>query len=204
MAASPGVPVTEHDLQGFTYFRILGPLFTHVHASGLPRERAGNRQVCYEQYATLRRLYCFSPMVTSLRGLPQASTLAQVQPRWGVRQTSLGSLSEAAPVFDAALRHEVMTEWGARLRPRVPLAEPEALQPLPAIAGSLVPALPKMGRARWPEAPHRAAKMHVAVAVLRQGPVGVTVTAGTASERAAWRRLGRPGGFSVMDRGDAE
>src|SRR5206468_12477467 len=48
---------------------------------------------------------------------------------------------------------------------------------------------------------HVAAKMHVAFAVLRQGPVDVTVTAGNGSERAEWRRLVQPGGLYVVDRG---
>ena len=43
--------------------------------------------------------------------------------------------------------------------------------------------------------------MHVAFAVLCQGPVDVTVTAGNGSERAEWRRLVQPGGFYVVDRG---
>ena len=43
--------------------------------------------------------------------------------------------------------------------------------------------------------------MHVAFAVLRQIPVGVTVTAGHASEQSEWRRLVQPGGFYVVDRG---
>jgi hypothetical protein len=43
--------------------------------------------------------------------------------------------------------------------------------------------------------------MHGAFAVRRQGPVDVTVTAGNGSERAEWRRLVQPGGFSVVDRG---
>ena len=43
--------------------------------------------------------------------------------------------------------------------------------------------------------------MHVAFAVLRHGPVDVTVTAGNASERAELRRLVQPGGFYVFDRG---
>lgn len=107
MAAPPCVPVvTEQDRQGCKYFRLLGPLFAHLHAAGMERDRAGNRQVFYEQYATLLRLYFFSPLVTSLRGLQQAATLAKVQQRLGVRQTSWGSLSDAASVFDASLLHE--------------------------------------------------------------------------------------------------
>src|SRR5262249_6600129 len=34
--------------------RLLGPLFNHLHAVGTARDRAGNRQLFYDQYATLR------------------------------------------------------------------------------------------------------------------------------------------------------
>lgn len=204
MAASTRAPVTEQDVQGFKYFRLLGPLFAQLHACGTERDRAGNRQLFSDQYATLLLLYFLSPIVTSLRGLQQASTLANVQQRLGVRRTSLGSLSEAAQVFDASLLQEVIAELGARLAPGVPVAEQEALQHLTAIDGSLLPALPKMAWALWQDAQHRAAKMHVAFEVLRRVPVGATVTAGNASERAELRRLVQPGGFYVMDRGYAD
>src|SRR5262249_42800335 len=106
-----------------------------------------------------------------------------------------------AAVFDATLLHEVLTTLGARLRPHLPMAEHAALAPLIAVDGSLLPALPRMAWALWQDEQHRAAQMHVAFAVLRPGPVGVTVTAGNGSERAEWRRLVQPGGFYVVDRG---
>src|SRR2546422_114738 len=87
------------------------------------------------------------------------------------------------------------------LGPHLPLAEQAALTQLIAVDGSLLPALPRMAWALWQDDQHRAAKMHVAFAVLRQGPVDVTVTAGNGSERAEWRRLVQPGGFYVVDRG---
>src|SRR6266566_7304686 len=194
-------PVTAQDLQGFQYFRLLGPLFDHLHTAGTERDRAGNRQLFYDQYATLLLLYFFNPTVTSLRGLQQTTTLAQVQARFGIRRTSLGALSEAASVFDAALLHEVLTALGAQLRPSRSGAEQAALASLTAIDGSLLPALPRMLWAVWQDDQHRAAKMPVAFAVLRHGPVAVTVTAGNASERAELRRLVQPGGFYVFDRG---
>jgi len=201
MAAPPSPPIPEETLQGFKYFRILGPLFTHLHTVGTERDRAGNRQLFYDQYATLMLLSFFNPTVTSLRGVQQTTTLMKVQKRLGIRRTSLGALSEAAYVFDAALLHEIVTTLGAQLRPHVPLAEQEALAPLTAVDGSLLPALPRMAWALWQDEQHRAAKMHVAFAVLRQGPVEVTVTAGNGSERAEWRGLVQPGGFYVVDRG---
>jgi hypothetical protein len=195
MAASTRSPVTEPDLPGFKYFRLLGPLFAHRHSAGTERDRAGNRQLFYDQYATLLLLYFFSPIVTSLRGLQQAATLAKVQQRLGVPRTALGSLREAAQVFDAAWWQDVIAELGARVRPGVPVAEQAAWPHLTAVDGSLLPALPKMAWALWQDEQQRAAKRPVAFEVLRQVPVGVTVTAGNASEGAEVRRLGPPGGL---------
>ena len=196
--------LSEEILQGFKYFRLLGPLLAHLHLTATERDRAGNRQLFYDQYASLLLLYFFNPVVTSLRGLQQTTTLANVQERLGVRQTSLRALSEAADGFDAALLHEVLTTLGARLRPHLPLAEHAALAPLIAVDGRLWPALPRMAWALWQDDQHRAAQMPVAFAVLRQGPVEVTVTAGNGSERAEGRRLVQPGGFSVVDRGSVD
>ncbi len=204
MATTPSPSRTEETLQGFKYFRVLEPLFAHVRTVGTERDRAGNRPLFYDQYATLRLLYFFTPTVTSLRGLQQTTTLESVQQRLHVRRTSLGSLSEAAYVFDAARLHEILTALGAQRRPPLPLAEQAALAQLTAVDGSLLPALPRMAWALWQDDQHRAAKRHVAFAVLRQGPVDVTVTAGNGSERAEWRRLVQPGGFSVVDRGYAD
>lgn len=204
MAAPKRAPVTAPDLQGFKYFRLLGPLFDHLHTAGTERDRAGNRQLFFDQYATMLLLYFFSPIVTSLRGLQQATTLAKVQHRFGLRPTALGALSEAAQVFDATLLQEVIAELGRQIPPPAVATERAALQALTAVDGSLLPALPKMAWALWQDDQHRAAKMHVAFEVLRQIPVGVTVTAGNASERTEWRHLVQPGGFYVVDRGYTE
>lgn len=194
-------PVIAQNLPGLQYFRLLGPLFDHLHAVGTTRDRAGNRQLFYDQYATLLLLYFFNPTVTSLRGLQQMTTFAHVQAQFGIRRTSLGALSEAASGFDAALLHAVLTALSAQLQPHLSGAEQAALVSLTAVDGSLLPALPRMLWAVWQDDQHRAAKMHVAFAVLRHGPVDVTVTAGNASERAELRRLVQPGGFYVFDRG---
>lgn len=146
----------------------------------------------------------FSPTVTSRRGLQQATTLATVQRRLGVRATSVGALSDAAAVFDAARLQAVMAELGGRIRPQGPATERAALRALTAVDGRLLPALPQLAWAVWQDDQHRAANMPVAFEVLRQSPVGVTVTRGNASARTDWRRLVQPGGFSVVDRGDAD
>jgi len=85
------------------------------------------------------------------------------------------------------------------MRPQLRWPSKAALAQLIAVDGSLLPALrdglgPVAGR------PASGAKMHVAFAVLRQGPIDVTVTAGNGSERAEWRRLVQPGRLYVVDR----
>jgi hypothetical protein len=196
---------------GFKYVQLVGTLLQTLHDAGTERDQAGNRQLFYDQYATLLLLYFFTPTVTSLRGIQQVSELAKVQQRWAVGRTALSTLSEAATVFDAALLQDVISELALRAwirpphgNPAVGTREQELLQDLVAIDGSLLPALPRMVWALWQDEQHRAAKMHLAFAALRQVPVGVTVTAGNSSERAQARKLVQPGGFDVCDRGYVE
>jgi len=195
-------------VQGFKYVRLVGKLLQSLHGAGVARDRAGNRQLFYDQYTTLLLLYFFTPTVTSLRGMQQVSTLAKVQQRWGVPRTALGTLSEAATGFDAALLQDVIGELAWRAWTRAPTGNPALLKgdaallrDLVAIDGSLLPALPRMVWAVWQDERHRAAKMHVAFAALRQVPVGVQITAGNGAERTQARQLVHPGGFYVFDRG---
>jgi hypothetical protein len=125
----------------------------------------------------------------------------------GVKPTSLGSLSEAARVFDPAALEPIVAELAAqaaRQGTSLPSAKEAALAGLIAVDGSLLKALPRMAWALWQDATHRAAKMHVAFAVFPGVPVGATVTAGNGSERDELRKLVRPGGFYVADRGYAD
>jgi len=195
-------------VRGFKYLRLVGTLLQALHEVGTARDRAGNRQLFYDQYATLLLLYFFTPTVTSLRGLQQVSGLSKVQQQWGIPQVGLSTLSEAATVFDAERLQEVISELALRAwqQPAHGQAlagnrEQEFLRDLVAIDGSLLPALPRMVWALWQDEAHRAAKMHLAFAALRHIPVGVTVTAGNRSEREQTRHLVQPGGFYVCDRG---
>jgi hypothetical protein len=197
-------PVEARDLQGFKYFRLAADLFDGLHDAGTLRDKAGNRNLFFDQYALLMLLYYSDPVLDSLRGLQQATQLEKVQKLLGVRQTSLGSLSEAAGVFDAALLEPVVAELARQALARqasLPKAHEAALAGLTAVDGSLLRALPRMAWAVWQDDAHRAAKMHVAFAVFEGVPTKVALTAGNASERAQWRATAEPGGFYVVDRG---
>jgi len=149
-------------------------------------------------------LYFFNPIVTSLRGIQQASGLAKVQKLLGCERVALGSLSEASQVFDAEALHPLMAGLASQAMPLVKGKEAEALRGLTAVDGSLLPALSKMAWALWVDEEHRAAKMHVHFDVLRGIPVEVTVTEGNGSETAQLRATLQPQRLYVIDRGYAD
>ena len=180
----------------------MGTLLTDLHNAGSERDRAGHRELFYDQYALLLLLYYYyyNPTITSLRGLQRTTDLSKVY-HLGIRRTSLGSLSEAQQVFDAGLLENVIAALVGRLPAPAAKAGQSALLPLVAVDGSLLPALPRMAWALWQDDTHRAAKLHVAFSVFKANPIAVSVTMGTASERTELRRFVQPGGFYVFDRG---
>jgi hypothetical protein len=195
-------------VNGFKYVRLVDTLLQTLQEAGTERDRAGNRQLFYDQYATLLLLYFFTPTVTSLRGIQQMRELRKGQQRGGVGRLGLSTLSEAATVFDAVLLQDVLNELALRAwtqaaqgKSAVNDREQALLRDLVAIDGSVLPALPRMVWALWQDEQHRAAKMHGAFAALRQVPVGVTVTAANSPEREQRQKLVQPGGFYVCDRG---
>ncbi len=109
--------IREEDLVGFKYFDAILPLLSRLHDDGCARDKAHNRTLHFDQYAALNLLFFFNPIVTSMRGLCQASTLEKVRQKLGVAPTSLGSFSEAASVFDAELLEGVIRELGIQLTP---------------------------------------------------------------------------------------
>ena len=196
--------VAEKDLEGFKYLELLEPFLERLCGVGTERDVAGNRELYFDQYTALILLYFFSPIVTSLRGLQQATELKKVQKQLGISRVSLGSLSEASRVFDAEALQGVITELADRALPLAGAADLKALEGLTAVDGSLLPALPRMAWALWVDETHRAAKMHLAFEVLRGVPVKVSVTEGNGSEKNELRKMLEAGRLYVVDRGYAE
>ena len=117
MARKRKPKIKEKNLQGFKHFKLLIPVLEKLHLHACERDKAGNRKLHYDQYAALILLYFFNPMVTSLRGIQQASQLQKVQRLLGCPRASLGSLSEAARVFDADLIREIIGQLVDQLPP---------------------------------------------------------------------------------------
>ena len=148
----PGLPnlLNEENLQGWKDFRHLLPRLARLPDAGCDRDKAGNRNLHYDQYCAFILLALFNPMARSLRGLVEASNLKTVQERLGVKRTSLGSLSEAARVFDPDLLLPIINELAGQLRP---LASDPRLKEVGAIItavdSTLVKTLPCLAAAIW-------------------------------------------------------
>lgn len=203
MAPPPKPPVSEDQLHGFRYLDHFHSLFDRLRPCATACDKAGNRKLFFDQYACLLLLYFFTPTLTSLRGLQQATALEKVRKRLGCQRTSLSSLGEASHVFDPDLLRPIIAELAARAVPVVTGREAEALRGLTAVDGSVLPALPKMAWALWMDAEHRAAKVHVHFDVLKGVPEDATLTPAACSELAQLQATLKPDRLYVVDRGYA-
>jgi hypothetical protein len=197
------MPVTAKGLQGLKYFKVLGPLLERLHEHGTQRDRAGNRRLHFDQYACLLLLFFYNPIITSLRGIQQASLLAKVQKLLGCKRAALGSLSEASRVFDAEALQPIIAELAAQALPMSQGKEVEALRGLTAVDGSFLLALPRMAWALFQDENNRAVKMHVHFDVLKGVPCDVSVTTAIDPEQDQLRAKLQPGRLYVIDRGYA-
>ena len=208
----------ESDITGLKYFDKLAPLLERLHDDACERDKAGNRELHFDQYCLLILLYLFNPVVTSLRGIQQASELGKVQKKLGCQRAALGSLSEAATVFDADRLKEIIAELGAELKPLARDARLQDIdQTLVLVDGSLIAALPSIleaswrkqnqgsGLVKWRWAPTAGWSTHFEVD--RYVPTRIDVTpddGGEHDERAVLQRTIESDRLYVMDRGYAK
>jgi hypothetical protein len=192
--------ITDEQLRGFKYFQKFLPLLDRLHDAATARDRAHHRVLHFDQYIALQLVF-FNPIVTSLRGLAQASTLKKVQRELGVSPTSLGSFSEAGSVFDADLLRPIMAQLGAQLQP---LAHDARLDDLPgrltAVDGTELSALAQLAD-RMIQG--RDVKLHAHFEPLAGVPVDVDLTAAGAGEIENLRGRLLPERVYVQDRGYA-
>ncbi|HAH46753.1 MAG: hypothetical protein CME32_30245 [Gimesia sp.] len=148
---------------------------------GTERDKAGNRQLFYDQYCALQLLYLFNPIVTSLRGLQQASELKKVQRKLNCPRSSLRSLSEAVRVFDPELLREIVGE----LIEKLPVQEPQdrrlqdLAQALTAVDGTFLKTLPQITQACFSTRQDKGWQLHTHFEILRGIPVRMDLTDAT-------------------------
>jgi hypothetical protein len=204
--------IKSQDITGLKYFDKLAPLLERLHEVGCQRDKAGNRELHYDQYCLLILLYLFNPVVTSLRGMQQASELEKVQHKLGCSRAALGSLSEAATVFDSERLKEIIAELGAELKPLGQDPRLKEMQhTLTLVDGTLIAALPKLMQASWLKSQTGSGlvkwRLHTHFEVDRYVPTRIDVTrdgGGELDERAVLERTIESDRLYVMDRGYAK
>lgn len=161
------------------------------------------RTLHYDEYCAYLLLYFFTPLLTSMRGLQQASQFESLQRKLKLRRFSLGSFSEAGTVFDPALLVPIIEQISERLGD-LPPDDPRlsTLERRPtSVDGSLLHALPKMVWALWLDEQNHAAKLHLHFDLLKGAPQSATLTAGQASEITQLKQTLRGERLYVTDRG---
>jgi Transposase DDE domain len=197
-------------LQGVKFLQRLSPLLARLRGEACERDRAGNRELYYDQLGGLILLTFFNPSLKSLRDLAAASRLKQVRKKLDCRQASLGSLSEALRVFDSERLVEIIQELLGRI-PAAPGADPRLAQlaQVPtAVDGSLLLKLPQVTQACFASRRDRGWKLHTHFEVLRGVPTAARVTdasgQGEASEKAVLRHTLESDRCYLLDRGYEE
>lgn len=199
MAGTPAI--CERDIRGLKHFKKVLGLLENLHDAACARDRAHNRLLHMDQYAALLLLFMFNPVCSSLRALQQAGGLKKVQRALGVGRASLGSLSEAARVFDADLLKEVIGELA---REAAPLAADKRLAELKSVLtlvdSTHLSSLASITRALWRDPKKKGLKAHFQFELLR-GPISADLDDDNGNPRAHLAAHLEPGRLYVLDRG---
>jgi Transposase DDE domain len=195
---------TPESLRGNRLIKPINHLIEKLHDVGTQRDKAGNRKLFFDQYATLLLIYFFTPSLDSLRALQEATGWEKTRKKLEIESTSLGSLSEAARVFDASHLEPIIHELASQAIPLSKGREAEALKGLTAVDGSIFSAMSRMAWALWNGPESRAAKLHLHFDVLKGVPCQAAVTPAACSEPGQLEAMLQPGRLYVVDRGYAD
>jgi len=214
MAVRQRSKMRDSDIVGLKYFDRLMPLLERLHDVGTQRDRAGNRNLFFDQYCAFVLLFLFNPIVTSLRGIQQASELKKVQKKLGCPRASLGSLSEATEVFDPEPVKQIARELAGQLEPLATEREfPEVKHLLTAVDGTVIKTLSRIVQAAYVKSSGdgrslSAWRLHTQFEIERGLPARIDVTGagnhGAGDERAVLRKTLQSERCYVMDRGYAQ
>lgn len=204
--------IKPKDITGLKHFTCMQDLLKRLHQVGCRRDTAGNRQLHFDQYCLLILLHLFNPVISSLRGLQQASGLKKVQKKLGVGRASLGSLSESVQVFDPEPLKQIAAELAAQIPQPVPGEFSAVNQTITAVDGSVFDTVARVAELAWlPKAngqSKHAYRLHTQFEVLRGVPKRMDVSPakpkGEADERAVLQRTIQPDRCYITDRGYAK
>ena len=105
----------KQDIVGLGHLQRLFPLLEKLHDVGCARDKAGNRDLHFDEYCKLVLLYIWNPVIGSIGGLQQAVGLDHVAKAVGVKRFSAGSFSESPRVFEPEMLKPIIAEFAAEL-----------------------------------------------------------------------------------------
>jgi hypothetical protein len=209
METAPENELAAQDLQRWKLLERVIPLLKPLHEVGCERDKAGNRELHFDDYVILVLLYLFNPLIDSLQTLQKVSDLPEVQKRLGIQRFSLGSFSESCRVFEPEQLKAVVEQLAGDLKP---VGREELLKELPGrltlVDSTLIQTLVSVAEAMFmPHArgPYRHAwRLHLQLDVDHHVPTAWEVTppknTGKADEKNVLRRKLEAGHTYVMDR----
>jgi hypothetical protein len=138
----------EQDIHCLGHLRRVFPLLSRLHEVGCERDRAGNRELFFDDYCKLVLLYIWNPLIESMHDLQQVLGLPRVAKTLGVKRFSVGSFSESVRLFDPRLLEPIVAELAGELL--VPATRDPRLgelkHALTLVDGTVLPALARLAK----------------------------------------------------------
>jgi Transposase DDE domain len=202
-----------HSIRHFKKLIHLLPLLSSLRDSGCERDKAGNRDLHFDQYVTLVLLYLFNPLIDSMRTLQEASLTEKVAAQLGIKRFSLGSFSESVRVFEPEKLRAVMEQLAGELRPlrSDPRLKDHLQHVLTLVDGTVLNALSTLAASwfrNYGDSPKHAWRLHTYFDFAAGVPTDVELTdarnSGKSDEKYVLRSKLRKDHCYVMDRGFAQ
>ena len=199
----PRPPIRAEDLFGGKYVDSLQKHLLRLHAA----HPHPNRTLYFDQVAVAHLLAFFSPAITSLRTMDDASQTPKMQESTGGGRIPRSTLSDANAVFDPALLEPIIEELRARV-PNLPQADPQLNEILHRVRAADSSLFTVPATVAWALQQRRAnhkglanVRLNLQWAVTLGAPEGVCISGDGKSEAQALMEKIDPGVIYVMDRG---
>ena len=149
--------IDPRQIQGLKRLRHILPLLASLHQVGCERDKAGNRELHFDEYVTLVLLWLFNPMLDSVRALQKAGELDKVSEQLGVKRFSPSSFSESVRVFDPGKLKAVVQQLAGEVKLNPVNADPRLKdykqhlggKALTMADGTVLDAIAAVARAAW-------------------------------------------------------
>jgi hypothetical protein len=203
-------------LKHFKQLRKVAGLLSFLHEVGCERDKAGNRQLHFDDYVLLILLWMFNPLIDSLTMLQRVADLQEVRKKLKIRRFSMGSFSESCRSFEPEMLKAVVDQLAGELHA---VGRRELFKDLPHVLtlvdGTVIRTLRSIVEAMWLPGTNgcdanrtHAWKLHLHFDVEHHVPTQWDLTdargEGANDEKNVLRKRLAPGHSYVMDRGYAQ